>query len=567
MGVFDSTAVTTRKLSTTDAFVVTDLPDDVPMAGIVRSAPKVLVDGATWLARSQTYQFAAFGRRAGGASAAVNARPEVRDDAVAAFLAELEPELASGALLLEPAKGLSAAQGDALRATDPRPPVWWEHRHELRGAGVAAAVAGVVAADGATVAIEGFDDAGPALVAGLTERGAVVVSVATAAGTLTRAEGLAADQVAEAWTAHGPGFVAELGGEVGSPAEVLSVSADALVAGSKVGIVDHDAAADLRVRAVVPGGALPVTAKALATLRRAGIVVLPDFVTTAGPLFAWPADGPSPTLDVRPCRGAVRHPRGVGRRRRSSRGSAARRLRAGRAFPRHVDRHRPVRSSHRLSGVDPRSRVAHRRYPGRVRRIGLVLLFALVALGVAGVDVAPAAACSCVGVSDGEAFERADAVFVGEWVETLPGGALPAMSSNDPQRLVFEVSGVYKGEVYARQSVVTAVDGASCGLELAGPGPFLVFGRAAASGTEPAIEDGELAAGLCDGSRAVADRPVPAAFGAPAAPVEGSSPIGGSDGVDAIVAMAVGGALAGAVVLGVRALRRRRSEPPAMPPL
>ena len=189
-------------------------------------------------------------------------------------------------------------QGEALQATDPRPPVWWEHRHELRGAGVAAAVAGVVAADGATVAIEGFDDAGPALVAGLAERGAVVVSVATAAGTLARAEGLAADQLAEAWAAHGPGFVAEMGGEVGSPAEVLSVSADALVAGSKVGIVDHDAAVDLRVRAVVPGGSLPVTAKALATLRRADIVVLPDFVTTAGPLFAWPVDGPTPTLDV-----------------------------------------------------------------------------------------------------------------------------------------------------------------------------------------------------------------------------------------------------------------------------
>ena len=296
--MFDSTAVTTRKLSTADAFVVTDLPDDVPAAGIVRSAPKVLVDGATWLARGQTYQFAAFGRRAGGASAAVNARPEDREEAVAAFLAELAPDLASGALLLEPAKGLSAAQGDALRVTDPRPPVWWEHRHELRGAGVAAAVASVVAGEGATVAIEGFDDAGPALVAALAERGIVVVAVATASGTVARPEGLAADQIAEAWAAHGAGFVAEMGGDAGSPAAVLSVEADALVVGSKVGVVDHDVAVDLRVRAVVPGGALPVTAKALARLRRADVVVLPDFVTTAGALFAWPAEGPAPALDV-----------------------------------------------------------------------------------------------------------------------------------------------------------------------------------------------------------------------------------------------------------------------------
>ena len=185
----------------------------------------------------------------------------------------------------------------------------------------------------------------------------------------------------------------------------------------------------------------------------------------------------------------------------------------------------------------------------------------MVSLVVVGADVAPASACSCVGFSDEEAYERADAVFVGEWVETLPGGSLPVMSSDDPQRLIFEVSGVYKGDVYARQSVVTALDGASCGLEPAEPGPFLVFGRTATSGVEPGIEDGELAAGLCDGSRAMAAGPVPASFGVAAGPVEGSSPIGGSDGVGAIVAMVVGGALAGAAVLGVRALRGRRPEP------
>ncbi len=191
----------------------------------------------------------------------------------------------------------------------------------------------------------------------------------------------------------------------------------------------------------------------------------------------------------------------------------------------------------------------------------------MVALGVVvAADVAPASACSCAGLTADEAFARADAVFVGDWVETLPGGVVPPPSSDDPQRLVFEVSGVYKGEVYARQSVVTAVDGASCGLELQGDGPFLVFGRTTASTFEPGLEDGELAADLCGGSRALADSAVPASFGVPAAPLEGSSPIGGSDGVGAIVAMVVGGALAGAAVLGVRALRARRSEPPPVPP-
>jgi hypothetical protein len=44
---------------------------------------------------------------------------------------------------------------------------------------------------------------------------------------------------------------------------------------------------------VVPSGPIPVTAKGLAVLRREGVRVLPDFVTTAGPLIA----GGLPVLD------------------------------------------------------------------------------------------------------------------------------------------------------------------------------------------------------------------------------------------------------------------------------
>ena len=72
--------MTTRKLTSTDAFVVIDLDGAPTAAGIARLAPKVLVDGARWLARSQTYQFAAFGRPASGASAGINAPADGRAD-------------------------------------------------------------------------------------------------------------------------------------------------------------------------------------------------------------------------------------------------------------------------------------------------------------------------------------------------------------------------------------------------------------------------------------------------------------------------------------------------------
>ena len=85
------TLVLVERLKNVDAFVVFDLEDAPCSAGVVRSAPKILLDGATWLARSATYQFASFEIRAGGASAGVNAAPDARPEAVAAFVAEVQP--------------------------------------------------------------------------------------------------------------------------------------------------------------------------------------------------------------------------------------------------------------------------------------------------------------------------------------------------------------------------------------------------------------------------------------------------------------------------------------------
>jgi hypothetical protein len=297
--VFDSIGVSTRKLEGVDGFVVTDLDHDVPAAGVLRSAPKVLVDGASALARSQTYQFASFERRWGGASAAVNAAPDARGAALVSAIDELAPDVAAGRLLLEPARGIDGERAALIRAHDPRSATFWDHRHDLRAAGVAAAVAATRLAG--RVAIEGFDDSGPALAAALVAQGATVVAVATPSGTAIAAGGLDPQALAEAWAVHGPDLVGELGGAGAPTGAVFLAEADVLVAGSKVGVIDHHLAAELGdagVRAVVPGGALPVTAKALAALRRSDIAVLPDFVTTAGALFAWLDRGDPPSFEV-----------------------------------------------------------------------------------------------------------------------------------------------------------------------------------------------------------------------------------------------------------------------------
>lgn len=249
--------MTTRRLTTTDGFVVVDL-DDAPCAiGVIRSAPKVLVDGATWLARSQTYQFAAFGRKVSGASGAINAPVDDKAAAIAAGVAELASDEWS-TVVLDAGRGVTAADLEALRPHDPRPAEWATQRDANLVAGIVAAASR--AADGLsgrTVSIERVD--------------AIF------------------DRLVEAFGAAGATLFEPADEEGGA----LHADADLLVVGSKVGVIGDGNVERVRAKVIVPSGPLPVTAKALAALGRADRLVLPDFLTTAGHLAAWPVDGSS----------------------------------------------------------------------------------------------------------------------------------------------------------------------------------------------------------------------------------------------------------------------------------
>ena len=255
--------MSTRKLTTTDAFVVVDLDDAPASFGILRSAPKVLVDGASWLARSQTYQFAAFGRRAGGASGAVNTPAETKADAIATAVGELGGGQWSTVHLVA-GRGVDADALAPLRSGDPRPDDWFVRRDALVVEGlVAAADRALGGLAGRRVAGEEFDASGPALAAALSSAGAIVVVVDQTAGLDA----------------------------------LVGVDTDAVFVGSRAGVLGDAVVPHVRTRMVVPSGPMPVTAKALAALGRTGVVVLPDFVTTAGHLAAWPDDD-APTADA-----------------------------------------------------------------------------------------------------------------------------------------------------------------------------------------------------------------------------------------------------------------------------
>ncbi|MCY3578275.1 MAG: hypothetical protein OXH53_13275 [bacterium] len=240
-----------EKLDTVDAFIVFDLADAPESVGIVRSARKILPGGASDLARSMTYAFATFEMQRSGASAGINALDDDRADAVAKFTAEIAPMVAAGRFLPEPGTRVPRTALESLAESDPRAAIG-DVADQATVAGVVAAAASVAGGlDGRTVAIEGSGPICDALTSAVEDRGGTIVEV--------------------------------------------NGQADVLFAGSKMGAIDHTAAEQLQVGTLVPYGPIPVTARALAILGRAGTTVVPDFIATAGSLFAWwPTGDPTP---------------------------------------------------------------------------------------------------------------------------------------------------------------------------------------------------------------------------------------------------------------------------------
>jgi glutamate dehydrogenase/leucine dehydrogenase len=251
-----------QKLTSTDGFLALDL-GDAPAVGVVRLAPKVLRDGAELLARSTTYAAASFGLRVGGGSAGLNAKGDARDAAIAAFVEEVAPLVESGAWLPGAGVGLSADELAALPKADQRAAAFDP---------VATGESAVAAAMGALGTLEG-------------QQLAIV-------GTGPSADAAAASAAANGGTATlDASFDAEC---------------DALLVAGKAGVLEHDLAEGVRARFVVPMAPVPVTARALAVRGRAGVVVVPDFLATAGPLLAaLDPDGGEPMLRVHDAVAAV----------------------------------------------------------------------------------------------------------------------------------------------------------------------------------------------------------------------------------------------------------------------
>ncbi len=264
-GVWHTVPVPVKKLSSAPAFIVRDL-DGEPATGQVRMARKILHSSATDMARSITYSFAAFGIKRGGASGGINAEGDDRESALSAFIEEVNPLVSAGELHLDPAKGIKPGGLDTLQSASGRVAACFDPA--VQAAGVVAATSWALGGslEGKSVALEGAS-LGPI-------PAAVTTAVVKAGATIV-----------------------EVAGVDKKPWMIWGADVDAVLCGSKLGVLNHQGAEFVKAKAIVPWGPTPVTTKAFAMLKRQEVTVLPDFVSAAGGLLAGYLGGDSPTLE------------------------------------------------------------------------------------------------------------------------------------------------------------------------------------------------------------------------------------------------------------------------------
>ena len=134
---------------------------------------------------------------------------------------------------------------------------------------------------------------------------------------------------------------------------------------------------------------------------------------------------------------------------------------------------------------------------------------------------------------------RAEVIFSGTLVEDT------ASAPGETRRYTFRVDAVYKGDAYAEQAVVTPTT-SSIELDLEGPGPYLVLGRAGGRWVE---------SDSCSGTRPLAAADL-SALGPSRPPLAGSSP--SAPWWAPVVAVGIaGGAVVAMAALRARMVRRR----------
>lgn len=269
--------------------------------GGTRMSPSLTVGEVARLARTMTWKWAAVDLFHGGAKAGILGDPNdpnkeailrafaraLSNEVPAEYVFGLDMGLAEedAAIFLDElgdrgvSTGLPRALGglpyDQLGVTG----------YGVAEAAEAAAQSRNIELKGSRVSIQGFGAVGQAAAVRLTELGATVVAVSTAAGAVHDPSGLDVDKLVTLRSETGDACVHHYGSVL--PADfALTADADILVPAAREDTVNDVIAASTNVKLVIEGANLPTSPSSRRILHERGIAVVPDFIANAGGIVA-----------------------------------------------------------------------------------------------------------------------------------------------------------------------------------------------------------------------------------------------------------------------------------------
>jgi glutamate dehydrogenase/leucine dehydrogenase len=279
--------------SDVSAIVVIDNTARGPAIGGTRMADDVTIEEVSRLARSMTLKSAGAGLPHGGAKAGIVADPTMP-------VADKERTMRWFANAI---RDLRAFVPGPDMGTDERC-MAWVHDEIGRSVGLPAALggiplddlgatgfglaiaaeavrdAGVVALDGARVAVQGFGAVGRHASRFLAERGAVLVAASDSRGAVADPRGLPVDELV-AWKRSGK-HLDTFGAPHVERDSVIAVECDLLVPAARPDVITDLNVDDVKAAVVLEGANIPVTAEAEAVLHERGVLCLPDWIVNAG---------------------------------------------------------------------------------------------------------------------------------------------------------------------------------------------------------------------------------------------------------------------------------------------
>ena len=135
--------------------------------------------------------------------------------------------------------------------------------------------------DGATVAVQGFGNAGMQIARRLSERGMKIIAVSDSSGAIRKSDGL--DVTALAKHKRDTGSVADFEGSESLEADaIVTLDCDLFIPAALGNVITSDNADDVKAKAILEVANGPVREDADETLKSKGVVIIPDVLANSG---------------------------------------------------------------------------------------------------------------------------------------------------------------------------------------------------------------------------------------------------------------------------------------------